>query len=228
MRLFKRNQAQRNQQLSDDELQRTQVLNLQDFKETARIEKLSSKKPAIIIAAIGVLSISLGLAFPAVQSLSARRAAEKEQESVEKRKQEQKIKEVKEEEITCTHSELNKSNGTDEYIEVNYKFRDDKLYASTKDYKLVKSAGVQNDPPELASYLAALQSFLMQINGYSVSVQTIEHGSITTTEVNYNILDPSRVPEAHQGNYRFNVVNQANDSKSDVKTTMIALGYTCE
>ena len=31
----RRKGSQRNQQLSDEELQRTQVLNLQDFKETA-------------------------------------------------------------------------------------------------------------------------------------------------------------------------------------------------
>ena len=114
MRLFKRNQTQRNQQLSDDELQRTQVLNLQAFKETARIEKLSSKKPAIILAVIGVLSISLGLSFPAIQSLSTRQNAEKnQQKTLERRQSEEKIKKVVEEEMICTHQDLNKPNGTD-------------------------------------------------------------------------------------------------------------------
>ena len=228
MRLFKRNQTQRNQQLSDDELQRTQVLNLQAFKETARIEKLSSKKPAIIMAVIGVLSISLGLAFPAIQSLSTRQNAEKNQQNTLKRRQsEETIKKVVEEEMICTHQDLNKPNGTDEVIDVTYKFKDDKLYASKKEYKLVKSAAAPTDPAELGSYLTALQSFLMQINGYSVTVQTIEHGSITTTEVNYTIIDLARVPESHKTNYRFDIPNQNNDSKETVKTTMTGLGYTC-
>ena len=38
------------QQMSEEELQRTQVLNFDTFKQVARYEKISSKKPAIIVA----------------------------------------------------------------------------------------------------------------------------------------------------------------------------------
>lgn len=227
MRLRK-NQTQRNQQLSDDELQRTQVLNLQDFKETARIEKLSSKKPAIIVAAIGILSISLGLLFPSIQSLSTRKQVEETKKTIEKRKSEEEVKKVVEEEIICSYLNLNQGNGTDEAIDVTYKFKDNQLYTSKKEYKLVKSANVTEEPAELNSYLTALQSFLMKIQGYSVSVHTIDHGSITTTEVSYQILDPQKIPAAHQANYRFNVVAKANDSKEQVTKTMTSLGYTCK
>ena len=98
----------------------------------------------------------------------------------------------------------------------------------TKEYKLTKSATYQGEPGELASYLKALQSFLMNIQGYSVSVQVIDHGSITTTIVDYNLLDITTVPQQHQSNYRFNVISKADDSKETVTKAMTALNYTCE
>ncbi len=220
MRLRKK--GQRNAQLSDEELQRTQVLNLKDFKETARIERITSKKPSAILAILGVCLIALGLFFPAMQSLSTRHDVQKRVEPVE----EEEIK-VVEETMICHWEKLNNPNGTDENIDVTYDFRDDKLVKSKKDYKLTKSATATTEPTELQSYLTALQSFLMQISGYSVSVKTIDHGSITTTEVDYDLLDVTKVPATHQSNYRFDVKNKKDDSKDTVKKSMTTLGYTC-
>ena len=223
MRL-KKHQSQRNQQLSDEELQRTQVLNLQDFKETARIERLSSKKPAIIVAAIGLLSISFGLAFPTVQSLSAK--MKNDNEKIEQRVEDK--KEPVEETVTCTFRNLNQPSGIDELINVEFNFKDDKLYTSKKDYAIVKSASATTEPADIANYATAVQSFLMQTSGYTVSFKAIENGSITTTEVNYLLLDPTVIPEKHQSNYRFNVLHRANTSKADVKSSMNEIGYECK
>ena len=215
----------RNQQISDEELQRTQVLNLKDFKETARIERATSKKPAAFFAVLGMLLIAIGIALPAVQSLSTRKEVQARKTEIENHKSEP-VK-VVEEDMLCQYTKLNNPNGTDENIEVSFHFKDDKLVTSTKKYILTKSATATEEPHELSSYLSALQSFLMQISGYSVSVQTIDHGSITTTEVDYNLLDISTIPQQHQANYRFNVLHRVNDSKESVKTSMTNIGYTC-
>ncbi len=218
--------GQRNEQLSDEELQRTQVLNLKDFKETARIERIGSKKPSAVLATLGVLLIAVGLTFPAMQSINTRHEVQARKEL----RDEQKVETTKvvEEDMKCNWSRLNNANGTDENITVTFHFKDDKLTSSIKEYKLTKSAAVQTEPAELASYLAALQSFLMQTSGYSVSVEKTTDGSITTTAVDFTQLDPATIPAMHQSNYRFDVKQQANDSKDTVKTTMVTLGYTCE
>ena len=218
--------GQRNGQLSDEELQRTQVLNLKDFKETARIERIGSKKPSAILAFLGVLLIAVGVSFPAMQSMTTRHEVQARKEIREEQKTEK--TKVVEEEMKCNWQRLNNANGTDEAITVTFNFKDDKLTSSVKDYKLTKSATATTEPAELTSYLTALQSFLMQINGYSVSVEKIENGSITTTSVDYTLLDINTVPAMHQQNYRFDIKSQANDSKETVKTTMVTLGYTCE
>ena len=227
MRLNKK-QCQRNQQLSDEELQRTQVLNLKDFKETARIERLSSKKPAIIVAAIGIFSIALGLAFPSIQSFSARKQAEEHKQEIEKRKIEEDEKKPVEETMKCRWQRLNNGNGTDEVIDITFNFKDNKLHSARKNYNLSKSVGVTEEPAELNSYLVALQSFLMQVSGYGVSVVSNANGSITTTDINYLLMDEATIPAKHKENYRFNVVNHANDTKETVEKTMTGLGYTCE
>ena len=222
----RRKGSQRNQQLSDEELQRTQVLNLQDFKETARIERISSKKPAVIVALLGVCLIAIGLTFPAMQSLAARRSAEKSKQEIEQRKQD--IVEVKVEKATCHFESLNNPNGTDENINITYTFEDNKLIASTKAYILTKSATATSEPAELSSYLAALQSFLIRLDGYNVSVQTVSNGSITTTEVDYKKVDLTQIPAAHQSNYRFNVLFEKDATKEDVMLGMANAGYRCE
>jgi len=222
----RKNQSQRNQQLSDEELQRTQVLNLKDFKETARIERIGSKKPSAILAIMGVLLIAVGMAFPAMQSFSTRREVQAKKITLD----EEKIKEVKvvEEDLSCQWEKLNNPNGTDEKMTATFHFRDNKLTSSEKAYSLTKSATAQGEPGELASYLGALQSFLMQISGYSVSVQKLDNGSITTTTVDYTLLDVTKVPAQHQANYRFDVKQKLNDSKEDVQKAMTAAGYKCE
>lgn len=221
---MKLKKQRRNQHISDEELQRTQVLNLQSFKETAQFEKSTSKKPAIISATIGVLLIAIGIALPTVQSLQARLKID--EPKVEKRVKEK--PQVIEEEVVCQLAKLNNPNGTDEIIAVDFNFKNDKLSSSTKDYKLIKSENQKDDPYELTSYLEALQSFLIQISGYSVSVQTIEHGSITTTKVDYALLDKAQIPAQHQSNYRFDVIHTSNSTKEEVITSMSNIGYTCE
>ena len=47
-------------QMTPEELQRTQVINLKDVEEVVRIEKRTSKKPAIIVAIIGLALVMGG------------------------------------------------------------------------------------------------------------------------------------------------------------------------
>ena len=49
------------QPMTQEELQRTQVLNLQEVEKVAKIEKSTSKKPALFFALLGILSITLGM-----------------------------------------------------------------------------------------------------------------------------------------------------------------------
>ena len=220
------------QSMSMDELQKTQVLNLQDFKETTRIEKLSSPIHAKILASLGAFLIALGVALPMVQSMSER-GKTPAVSSTEFREQSTNVVEKEEnnivQDLTCRLETLNNPNNTDEVINVYYTFNGDKLTNYSKEYILRKSSTATEVPAELASYLSALEPYLaVQIPGYTLNVQQIDNGSITKCIVDYSTLIYSSIPEAFQTNYRFNVPYQASATYSEVKNGLEAQGYMCE
>ena len=59
----------------------------------------------------------------------------------------------------------------------------------------------------MQTYLTALEPYLIQQDGYKISVKQIENGVVTTTEVDYKKLDVSKVPELNQKNEFFNIFN---------------------
>ena len=216
------------QAMTPEELQRTQVLNLDDVKETARIERLSSKKPSALLASFGVLLIAVGLLFPSFQSyLDGKK--ETTNDPVYREEEEPVVVEPVEETVNCTLEILNNPNGTDEVLTVNYVFVDDALTTYTKDYLLRQSATVTETPAELANYLSALEPFLaQQIPGYKMSLQQIANGSVTRTEVDYNLLDYNAIPMDNLTNYRFDVPFQSTATINEVRVGLTEQGYTCQ
>ena len=55
--------------MSAEKLAKTQVLNLNDVEQLATYEKSISKKPAIILGAIGLFAVSVGLIYPKINTL---------------------------------------------------------------------------------------------------------------------------------------------------------------
>ena len=53
----------------DLELTKTLVLNFNEVEDIAKFEKKTSKKPAIIIAIIGLFAIFTGVVYPSVYSM---------------------------------------------------------------------------------------------------------------------------------------------------------------
>jgi len=220
------------QRMTMEQLQKTQVLNLEDFKETTRIEKLSSQRPAKIVAMLGVMLIAMGILFPSFQSLTERgkttnptQTEFREQSKTVEKKQEKIIKD-----LSCRYEQLNLANGSDEIINAYYTFNDNKLTNSTKEFIIRKSAqSTEAEPAILKAYLDALQPFLaVQTTGYSIGVENIENGSITKSVVDYASLTYESIPAMIQENPRFSVPFKADTSYEDVKAGMEAQNYICE
>ena len=114
---------QRSQQMTQEELQKTQVLNLKDVEEAARFERITSKKPAIIVAAIGVLSIMFGATFGVVQTLTTEPTIKDNSNSTTEKRQVL----TQTDSLNCTLSLLNNADGTDQIYNVVYTFKDIKL-----------------------------------------------------------------------------------------------------
>jgi len=220
-------QRQAYQYMTPEQLQRTQVLNFDDFHATARIEKISSKKPAAIFALLGVLLIVMGIFYPTLENFSS--GAIDDGYTEYREEPEIVVDTPVSEELSCTLEILGNANGCDEILVAKYTFVDKELKLYTKDYMLKQSANVTETPGELASYLAALEPFLaQQVPGYTMSLQQITNGSITKTSVEYDKLDYAAIPAENQNNYRFDVPFQSTATLEEVKAGLIAKGYTCE
>ena len=216
------------QVMTPEQLQRTQVLNFDDFKATARIEKISSKKPAAVLALLGVFLILLGVFFPTIETLTGEGI---DDGYTEYREDGRLIAddEPEKEEISCVLKVLNKENGCDEIITVKYTFIDKVLKTYTKEYLLKQSEGVTETPAELANYLIALEPYLAKnVTGFNMTLQQISNGSITTSKIDYDTLDYSSIPLEFQSNYRFDVPFQSTATSQEVKAGLKELGYVCE
>ena len=215
-------QNQQTQQLSQEELQKTQVLNLQDFEETARYEKMTSKKPAIIVALIGVLSIFFGTTFGVVQTLNSS-PTKKDTSTIEKRETTPQA-----DTITCTLNQAGLADGTDQAYSVIYTFSDNKLTKFTRTTTIMPTAGNANGPAAITSYKQAFVPYLISLNGYQVILTPSGEGIVATTSVDYSKLDLSTFPEAQQATPYTKVDYAAGTDKTSLQSDMFSQGYTCQ
>ena len=217
-------QQQIKQQMSQEELQRTQVLNLQDVQEAVKYEKMTSKKPAIIIAILGIASILMGTTFGVVQNLQAK--AEKEREKAVVRRETVPTEKT----LSCSLTKLADYDGTDYTLTRDFTFKDNKLTKEIKSFKLSPSEGNPNGVTGVQNYLVALQPFLVQMSGYELMVEKDQNTgtATTTTTINYEILDITKVPEMHQSNFRFNVEYTNGSDQATIEQDLKTKGYTCK
>ena len=218
-----KNQNVQKQKMTEEELQRTQVLNFDTFKQVARYEKLSSKKPAMIFALLGVLAILIGGGYPIVQSQMQKKSENNSQSTVQARKTNKAVHSK----LTCVKNNLGGGNGLDEVLTIQYFFEDDKLTSLTKELKHTIIPGSPIGQTSLQNYLTALEPYLIQQDGYKISVKQIENGVITTTDADYKKLDVGKVPELNQTNNYFNIIYIAGTKSSAISEDMASQQFTC-
>ena len=156
--------------LTAEELQKTQVLNLNDLEKTIKFEKITSKKPAIIIAVIGILLLTFGTTFQIASSLSSNK-------KVEKRKTEPEPT-IVEKSLSCVKTTLNDTDGTDKIVNADYYFENDKLSSVIKVYKYTASANNPAGEATIKTNLDTYQKLLSSTSGYQVDTSSVESKSL--------------------------------------------------
>lgn len=211
------------EQLTQEELQKTQVLNLQDVERVAHYEKITSKKPAIIVAIIGVISILIGSSFPVVQSLVANKDNNK---NIDKKVEKKLIN--SESTLNCTYTSLNNPDGTDTILNFNMTFNDNKLIKHTKTFTMNPTVGNSQGSTTVSAYYEGYQPFMTSpISGYQMAVTPVDSGLVVTTAVDYTIFNPTTLPALHQGNVATLVEYQLNTDKTAILNDLTAKGYSC-
>ena len=228
MRLFKRNQAQRNQQLSDDELQRTQVLNLKDVEEVAHFEKITSKKPAIILAIIGALFLTFGTTFQIATNLSAKHKEEKVK--VQKRENIEIVDEDNKS-LNCEINFQNNADGTDTSFKVVYNFKNDQLINFTKTFKVTPNPTNPAGIDGVKGYVTGYQPFMISgVNGYNITVTPKEDNTEITCNVSVDLetIDLTTFPTSQQNHFSTSIDYALYTDYETIKNDLTSKNFVCE
>ena len=213
-------------QLSSKELQETQVLNLKDVQEMARIERRTSKKPAIVVAIIGVLFLAIGGSFKAYEIMKSREPKIEKRTIQEKRKNDISTGE----ELKCANILLNNPDGTDTEYDISYNFKEKNLVGFTKVFSINAIANNPISSQTMQNYSVAYQSFLNQLDGYSITVMPNSDLTqiIVTVKVDLTRLDLTKLPEIQQTHFSTKVDYVPNTQKSVIQNDMLTQGFTCQ
>lgn len=217
-------QQYQNRQLTQEELQRTQVLNLQDVKAVARYERRTSKKPALIVAIIGILLLTVGTTFQVSSSLKAAR----ENNKVEKRKKA--LAEKQETSIKCSKVSADNGDGTSSNYIIVYNFDEDGLVGFTKTLTLNTIDPTNPATASIENFYNNYAQYLNQVEGYKVEAiindtKTQFVSSVTADLTKINMLS---FPEIQQIQYSTKIDYALTTSQDKIKDDMIANSYTCE
>lgn len=213
------------QQMSQEELLKTQVLNLKDVEEAVRFEKRTSKKPAIVVASFGIFAILLGTSFPVLQSMTAKKdPAENIEHKVEKKK----VLNT-ESDLNCTYTALNNPDGTDTILNIKLTFINEKLTQVAKVYTINPTVGNPLGTNSVQSYINGYQPFLAHtITGYQMSVTPVGEGLMVTSNVDLTTFDPVSLPELHKSNLATNVEYSINTDKTAIYNDLASKNFTCQ
>lgn len=214
-------------QVTPEELQKTLVLNLADFEETARIEKMTSKKPALIVALLGVFSIALGFSFPLVQSFTARDNAENTIVENREEYEEEDVVLSTEEIVICTFDKMI-ADGTHVVSIAEISFNNGVISSFVRSTTVNPIPGDRMGPNTVLTYNAIIQPLLVQMDGYGVTIEpTVEGGTKIVATVDYNKLDFTMFPQKNQTHYSTSVDYASNTPKEQVLPDMATRGFTC-
>jgi hypothetical protein len=219
------NQAQQSQQLSQEELQKTQVLNLKDFEEVAKFEKRTSKKPAIIVALIGVICLTFGTTFQIATILSSKNV---ESTTISKRVSTEDTVTDTTTNLVCSVNTVGNADGTDTNYKITYTFTNDELTSFIKQFTVSPTEGSTIGEASVEGYVTGYQPYTISISGYNVSVTKVGNSLTALVQADYTKLDMTTFPEYQQTHFTTSVDYVAGTSESAIKNDMTTKGYTCE
>ncbi len=210
-------------QMTPAELQKTQVLNLKEVEATVRYEKLSSKKPAIFVAVLGILSIILGTTFQVSSTVRSKPKVEKRDTVIT-----EPVEVNTKSDLKCEQIVKNNADGTDLAFLVTYNFDEDKLIGTTKEFNVTVTPGSAVGAATVKDYVQAFQSFINPIEGYGVTVEPFTDGFKVTTIVDYLKLDITQLNPIQQNHSSTKVGYPVDTPKDKIMEDMKNSGFTCE
>ena len=208
------------QELTKEQLQQTQVLNFQEVQKTIHFEKVTSKKPAILIAVIGLISILFGGSLQIATSLNTK------PQNVQKREVKQTVETKK---LNCIKTTLDNPDGTNTIYNINYKFENDKLVEETKLYNISATAGKEEGKKSIEKYIKEYEELLNETVGYTIDISSTSNTTIAVKVIiDYKKLNLTKLNTIQQTKEFTKVEYNKNTSYKDIRSEALEKGFTVE
>lgn len=208
------------QGLTPEELQQTQVLNLNDLQKTIKFEKLSSKKPALIVAAIGLVLLVFGTAY---QLTGAMKAEKPEKRTVEKKEV---VKDTKV--LNSVKTTLNNPDGTDTVYTITYTFEENQLIKVNKSYNVIPTPGNSGGVNTIESLKNTYKTSNSLPEGYTITLTENGDGVTIVTSIDYKKLDLTKVNSNESKAVYTGIDYQRNTDYAKIREDMLNQGFTVE
>lgn len=227
----KQESATNSEQMSKEELTRTQVLNLSDFEQVAKYEKSISKRPAIFLAALGLFCIISGASYNPIMNIVIDKITPPKPVISKRVIDKNSISKVATDTVTCHHVNTDNNLGIELILDTNLVFYNDKLDSYTKTGQYVTILGKEQvGKTAIDSNYQIFKNFeAISIPGYTTKTTQITNGFEIKTTYDLKTLNPSLLTTEHK---RFAVTNadfQYGDSKEATIEKALAYGYnSCE
>lgn len=216
------------EKLAKEELTKTQVLNLNELERIANYEKKTSKKPALVLAALGIMCITIGASYSGVLSILDS-ANNPPKNSVEHKEVDDGSKQSIAT-MSCKYTAFGGEDGTDTTVDMTLIFNNGKLSNYTKVMNLVPTSGKEAETKAFVTQLLSdYQLFeTLTIPGYKISSNAKGNGFETVVSLELDELDLEQLNVYHWRN----VVTKAEFALNDTKETVLEkakdLGYICQ
>ncbi len=212
-----------NQQMTPTELAQTQVLNINEVEETVKKEKKTSKKPAIIIAIIGILFIVGGFSYPFIIGLMNKKPASNNDSVTDENNS------APLETLVCNKTQPANPDGTDTANIYTYTFYNNLLQNYTKNLTVTSTDNLEAGLATIESLNSGYQALVVpDYEGYSLLINEENATLNVTVSIDLTTLNKLALPEANKANFLTNVEYDLNTERSIIEENMTTEGYTCQ
>ena len=223
------NQVQQSSQVSQEELAKTQVLNLTDVEELAKYERTTSKRPALLFAIAGVLSLVLGFSYSNIMALVDSMPTYTKNFDAVPVFREPVSHNVILNKTSCKYTSPENPDGTIGKVTYNLVFNDlDELQKYTMTLEMDP---IQGNPNGLLSVQTIYNAYraldIIPLEGYKSTTIYTDTGMKTIIEVDLTKFNPTTLTDAHNANYFAKVPYTLGTAKELIIQQLTTSNYTC-
>lgn len=224
------NQTQQSAQVSQEELAKTQVLNLTDVQEIANFEKKTSKRPAALFAFAGILAITLGFSYPNIMTAIDAIPSKSTVEPVEVIYADNVLNNVQTNATTCTFTSPYNANGTSGVASYKFIFNEvDELQRYTMTLTFDPQVGNSDGLVAVQNYYNHYRTLdILPLDGYTTATTYTDTGMQTIISVDLTKLDKTQLTATHNSTQFSTVSDNLGDTKTAIIEKYTAKLYVCE